>query len=398
MNYAEAMATAQKKDWEASVNKEYRRMEEMGVWKVMDKEDIPKDAKVLTSTWAMKQKASGVKRARLVGHGFKQVDGVHFDGTNIASPVTNDMSVRIVMVLALMAGWTHRIVDIKGAFLHGEFDEGTPDVYMEIPDGMKKIYPSTAVLLLKKTIYGLKNASKAFWRELLAAMKSMGFARNHADPCLYYKWDDEKGLVVWQSWIDDCLSSGPKELVDAACEELMTLFKCEDEGTMEEYVGCKIERNAEEGWARFSQPVMIQSFKDEFDFSKEKSSVTPGEPGKVLVKNEQEEATVGKEGHSYFRKAIGKLLHMMRWSRPEIQNAVRDCSRHLKNPMAVHLKAANRIMRYVHETPKRGWYLKPTRKWDGKDMREHGSIGQIIMLKGRQCGLKNTGQKFVQLS
>lgn len=68
-------------------------MVEMKIWKAVKKSSIPKDSKILTSTWAMKHKASGVRRARVVGHGFKQVDGVHYDSTNIASPVTNDMSI-----------------------------------------------------------------------------------------------------------------------------------------------------------------------------------------------------------------------------------------------------------------------------------------------------------------
>ena len=33
------------------------------------------------------------------------------------------MSIRIVMVLTLMAGWIAKILYVKSAFLHGEFDE-----------------------------------------------------------------------------------------------------------------------------------------------------------------------------------------------------------------------------------------------------------------------------------
>jgi hypothetical protein len=41
--------------------------------------DLPSDDKKFTSTWAMKQKADGTKRARPAAHGFKQVLGVHYD-------------------------------------------------------------------------------------------------------------------------------------------------------------------------------------------------------------------------------------------------------------------------------------------------------------------------------
>eukprot|EP00957_Ditylum_brightwellii_P157725 12005311-Ditylum_brightwellii.AAC.1 len=59
------------------------------------------------------------KRACINGHGYEQVDGVHYDGTSIHAPVTNEVSVRIVIVLALMADWIGRVNNVKGAFLKG---------------------------------------------------------------------------------------------------------------------------------------------------------------------------------------------------------------------------------------------------------------------------------------
>ena len=81
-------------------------------------------------------------------------------------PVTNAMPVRIVLTLMLMAGWTAEVVDVKGAFLHGHFTDGE-QVYMEVPRGWREHYASNSVLLLLRTIYGLKQAAMAFWRELL---------------------------------------------------------------------------------------------------------------------------------------------------------------------------------------------------------------------------------------
>jgi hypothetical protein len=56
--------------------------------------------------------------------------------------------------------------DVKGAFLFRVFAKGER-IYMEIPQGFEKYYPKNAVLLLLKTIYGLKQAALAFWRDLL---------------------------------------------------------------------------------------------------------------------------------------------------------------------------------------------------------------------------------------
>ena len=70
----------------------------------------------------MKKKANGTFRARLNARGFMQVDGVHYDSANISAPVTNDVTIRIVLVIMLMASWVGELLDIKGAFLHGDFE------------------------------------------------------------------------------------------------------------------------------------------------------------------------------------------------------------------------------------------------------------------------------------
>ena len=52
----------------------------------------------------MKKKANGTYQARFNTIVYEQVEGLHFVAASIGSPVTNDMSIRIVMVLKLIAG------------------------------------------------------------------------------------------------------------------------------------------------------------------------------------------------------------------------------------------------------------------------------------------------------
>ena len=68
---------------------------------------------------------------------------------------------RLVLVLMLLIGWVAHVVDVKGAFLHGEFKKGEK-VYTKVPGGRDPFYPSNAILLLLRTIYELKQAAMAF--------------------------------------------------------------------------------------------------------------------------------------------------------------------------------------------------------------------------------------------
>jgi hypothetical protein len=113
-------------------------------------------------------------------------------------------------------------------------------------------------------------------------------------------------------------------------------------------VGCKIDRN--EDSVKFTQPILLQSYEDEFDLNKTRQVFTPAEQGKVLMKCNKGTELGGKEQTKY-RSGVGKLLHMMRWSRPEIYNTVRELSRFMTTGASdAHVKAMKRVMEYCVET------------------------------------------------
>jgi hypothetical protein len=150
LKYDEAMNGPDKAKWKLAVDEEHE-----GMAKAVRRRDMPGAAKILTSTWAMKKKASGRFRAPLNAQGFKQWEGVHYDAQSISAPLSSENVIRIVLVLLIMAGWVGEILDVQGAFLHGDFDYGKT-IHMEVPQGFEKHYdPMYYVLLLLNTIYWL---------------------------------------------------------------------------------------------------------------------------------------------------------------------------------------------------------------------------------------------------
>jgi Reverse transcriptase (RNA-dependent DNA polymerase) len=141
MKYDQAMITTDKKSWIKAMDEEHDRMEKYKVFKAVKKDSLPKKAKILSSTWAMKKKANGAFRARVTARGFEQVDGVHYDEDTKVSPVVNEATILITFVLMLLAGWAGYIVDVNGAFLHGHFEE-KHKMYLKIPKGFEKYYGS----------------------------------------------------------------------------------------------------------------------------------------------------------------------------------------------------------------------------------------------------------------
>ena len=95
---------------------------------------------------------------------------------------------------------------------------------------------------LSKTIYGLKQAAMCFWKK---------HKRNNADPCMYYSWDSSDNGAIWISWNDDNLCIGNRKVVEREVKKLSDIFKVDNVGTIEEYVGCKIDIDQEKWTLKF---------------------------------------------------------------------------------------------------------------------------------------------------
>jgi hypothetical protein len=328
----------------------------------LPREKVHKDARIMDGTWACKKKSNGVFRARLNLRGFKQIDGEHFDSHSVSSPVASIITIHIVLALIAIVGWFASLVDVRGAFLLGDW-ESDREIYMEVPKGWAKHYPRGSVLKLLKTVYGARQSAKRFWIKLLKVMDKMHFARSKADPCLYFKWHATFGLILIVSWVDDLAIVGTKGGVEATKKELFKHFDCDDTGEMKEYVGNKVERK--NGALKLTQPILLQSFTDEFDIDRDLKVKNPAVPGTVLHPTENK---LSNEDQFTFRSGTGKLLHLMKWSRPEIGNAVRELSRWMSAAGMSHLKAMYRVMNYCLNTSERGKVFKPRRTCKPEDL------------------------------
>ena len=121
MNYREAMRRLDKDAWEEEIMNEYERFKKFNVVTVVPCSELPKNAKVMSLTWAMKKKTNGKCRGRLNARGYEQLEGVHYHLDSIAAPVTNQNTICIAWtVLAMIPEWVAVVIDVEGAFLQRE--------------------------------------------------------------------------------------------------------------------------------------------------------------------------------------------------------------------------------------------------------------------------------------
>ena len=82
-------------------------------------------------------------------------------------------------------------------------------------------------------------------------------------------------------------------------------------------------------------------------------------PGQGLVRPKPDEETLNKEEQTLFRSGTGMLLYLLKHSRPDIANAVRQLSTALDKPNEAAFKEMKRVMKYVISTKHLALKLKP---------------------------------------
>jgi Reverse transcriptase (RNA-dependent DNA polymerase) len=169
-------------------------------------EDVPEERRCIKCKWIFKLKRNGIFRARLVACGYIQVPGVDFNESY--APVINDVSFCVMLIIKLIRGLQASIVDVETAFLHGNLQE---EIYMKIPEGMN--VKDNSCLRLKRTIYGLVQSAREFYKRLVDILKGLGFVENKSDPCLLSKWEENEILLIGV-YVDDCLVIGKQNQID----------------------------------------------------------------------------------------------------------------------------------------------------------------------------------------
>ena len=80
-------------------------------------------------------------------------------------------------------------MNVKTAFLNGVLEE---EVYMKQPKGFSSSHGEHLVCKLKKSIYGLKQASGQWYLKFHDVISSFGFEKNIMNQCIYQKVSGSK--------------------------------------------------------------------------------------------------------------------------------------------------------------------------------------------------------------
>uniref|UniRef100_A0A2N9J4X6 CCHC-type domain-containing protein n=1 Tax=Fagus sylvatica TaxID=28930 RepID=A0A2N9J4X6_FAGSY len=264
--FQEAIESSEKDKWMEAMVEENESLSKNKTWELTE---LPKGKKPIGCKWVFKKKGSSIRKRR----------------GKIQGTIDQDLELEQL--------------DVKTAFLHGNLEE---EIFMEQPEGFKQPGTENLVCRLKKSLYGLKQSPRQWYKRL-------------------------KSLLH-------------KE------------FEMKDLGAAKKILGMEIhrDRGARKLW--LSQKNYIKKVLEKFSMLDAKPVSTPLAnhfrlSGSQCPKNSEEIENMSKVPYA---SAVGCLMYAMICTRPDLAHAVSTVSRYMANPGREHWNAVKWIFRYLKGT------------------------------------------------
>ncbi|GMP36216.1 hypothetical protein CsSME_00008418 [Camellia sinensis var. sinensis] len=186
---------------------------------------LPKGKKAIGCKWVYTKK-EGIPgrdnirfKARLVAKGYAQKEGIDYN--EVFSPVVKHTSIRILLALVAQFDLELAQLDVKTAFLHGDLED---EIYMSQPDGFKIAGKENWACKLNKSLYGLKQSPRQWYKRFDRFMMETEYTRN-----------------------DMLIASTSKVEIDKLKAQLAREFEMKDLGEAKKVFGMEIKRDRKKG-------------------------------------------------------------------------------------------------------------------------------------------------------
>ena len=244
-------------------------------------------------------------------------------------------SVRIMLALAAYFDWEVWQMDAKTAFLNGNLTE---DVYMMQPEGFVDPANAGKVCKLRKSIYGLKQASRSWNIRFDEEVKLLGFAQSELDSCLYKKFSGSS-VTFLLLYVDDILLVGNDvPMLQETKSALERCFQMKDLGEATFILGIKIYRDRSRRLIGLSQSAYLDKILKRFNMDTAKKGFLPIQHGIRLSKTQCPVSANERSRMELipYASAVGSIMYAMPCTRPDVSYALSATSRYQSDPDESH--------------------------------------------------------------
>ncbi|KAJ9541946.1 hypothetical protein OSB04_028452 [Centaurea solstitialis] len=232
--------------------------------------------------------------------------------------LTKPVTIRTVLAIALSQNWPIRQLDVNNAFLHGTIHE---DVYMSQPPGYVNPDFPNHLCHLRKSLYSLKQAPRAWYMELATYLLELGFRKSLADPSLFI-YNRDGIISYFLVYVDDIVLTGNN---NPFIQHIILIHTT---------TGLFL-----------SQHAHVQNLLTKFKMDGAKPMATPLSSTESLS-SVDDSPTIDP---TPYRQLVGSLQYLA-FTRPDVSYAVNKLSQNMHAPTQLHWQALKRVLQYLKGT------------------------------------------------
>eukprot|EP00253_Pinus_taeda_P029865 PITA_29865 len=205
---------------------------------------------------------------------------------------------------------------------------------------------------LRKTLYGLRQSPRQWYKKFDSFMVSQKFIRSEYDHCVYFK--SFNGIfIILAFYVDDMLIARKSmEEINRLKAQLSRTFDMKDIGATKHILGMEIHTERKNGKLWLSQQKYVEKILEKFCMNNVKPVNVPLAShfnfSSVLSPRTYEEKQY--MSHVSYANVVGNLMYVMVSTRPDISHAVGVVSRFMENPGEEHWRAVKLMHRYLRDT------------------------------------------------
>lgn len=272
-------------------------------------------------------------KARLIIRGFEDPNLLHLrrDSPTLALANRNTL-----FALSAMWKWPIFAGDIKTAFLNGDVLPENEHLFGDPPQEVRdflSMKPSD-VLRIKKVIYGLLNAPRAWMDKLSKVLEEQGWQKSRLEQCVWRLFDSQGQLCgLLGCHVDDLLVSGVGDFFEQKVVLLRNSFpfgswqKAQDETIT--FCGCEV-----------TQDVNFNIF-----VSQERYALGLREIPLSTLRKKEPDKPASVEEQKQLKAALGGLSWRATQTCPWIAASVSVLQGCQKSPTVEHLMQVNKLVR-----------------------------------------------------
>ena len=330
--------------WQEAIGKELDMLKHMQNYDLILRSQVPKGCQILQSKMDLKTKKDAMgritkRKARLVALGNLEWETIR----DTYAPTVNAKTINLMLALSAQERMILYGLDVTGAFLNADIGEA---VYIELPERLR---PRTTageeqVWRLKKTLYGLNRAPKAFYDDMATHLLSHGYKRSPLDPCLFQKITEGRKIIFCVHVDDFAIAATHQVLIDELCRTLELRYQITESDNRESFLGIHILKDKDTLY--LSQPGHIAKIIATADIAHiTKVTNIPMDP--TFNDVYQDDAPCCDQ-HKY-SGLLGMLIYVLR-TRPDISYAVNRLATRSTKSTDKDWQALQQVAAYLRTT------------------------------------------------